>query len=366
MQQTYNPYPSKVSGTFNYTTFGSVIASRAYSSGEYRFGFQGQEKDDEIKGNGNSINYSLRVHDTRLGRFFCTDPLFKGFPWNSPYSFSENRVIDAIELEGGEKLKVAINSKPTNETPGDAKITITLHYMVVTSGPGKVHNNIDPKTFKERFEMGNTTQYMSELPSEGAPGKFLSNKHTRWAMKADQGKDKFKEKLKKANVTYSKVEIEYDYKIVNTGTLDEALAWMGEDEKRRGIIMTPLKKEEVDIKKHGHRLLQFNRLATDKFNSKGGNSFGGMGISEGMEGGIDYNVIILNPKTTMKLSTELIAVHEAGHNSAKVNVHVPGYYRYSDIGLSSDKPENIYPTEQNTRDILNDATNRGTIENVNQ
>ena len=36
----------------------------------YRYGFQGQERDDEIKGKGNSVNYTYRMHDTRLGRFF--------------------------------------------------------------------------------------------------------------------------------------------------------------------------------------------------------------------------------------------------------------------------------------------------------
>ncbi len=41
----------------------------------YRYGFQGQERDDEIKGNGNSVNYKYRMHDPRLGRFFAVDPL---------------------------------------------------------------------------------------------------------------------------------------------------------------------------------------------------------------------------------------------------------------------------------------------------
>jgi len=66
----------------------------------YRYGFQGQEKDDEIKGAGNSINYKYRMHDPRIGRFFAVDPLFREYPWNSPYAFSENRVVDAVELEG--------------------------------------------------------------------------------------------------------------------------------------------------------------------------------------------------------------------------------------------------------------------------
>lgn len=37
---------------------------------------------------------------SRLGRFFAVDPLFKEYPWNSTYAFSENRLIDRIELEG--------------------------------------------------------------------------------------------------------------------------------------------------------------------------------------------------------------------------------------------------------------------------
>jgi hypothetical protein len=40
------------------------------------------------------------MHDPRVGRFFAVDPLFRDFPYNSPYAFSENRVIDMIELEG--------------------------------------------------------------------------------------------------------------------------------------------------------------------------------------------------------------------------------------------------------------------------
>ncbi len=66
----------------------------------YRYGFQGQEMDDEIKGKGNSVNYKYRMHDPRVGRFFAVDPLAKDYPWNSVYAFSENRVIDGVELEG--------------------------------------------------------------------------------------------------------------------------------------------------------------------------------------------------------------------------------------------------------------------------
>ncbi|MBQ4822929.1 M15 family metallopeptidase, partial [Aquimarina sp. MMG016] len=47
-----------------------------------------------------SINYKYRMHDPRVGRFFAVDPLAPDYPHNSPYAFSENRVIDGVELEG--------------------------------------------------------------------------------------------------------------------------------------------------------------------------------------------------------------------------------------------------------------------------
>ncbi|TRW95416.1 lipase family protein [Flavobacterium gawalongense] len=58
--------------------------------------------DNELKGEGNSLNYTFRMHDPRVGRFFAPDPLFKDYPYNSTYAFSENRVMDAVELEGRE------------------------------------------------------------------------------------------------------------------------------------------------------------------------------------------------------------------------------------------------------------------------
>ncbi|QQX76520.1 MULTISPECIES: RHS repeat domain-containing protein [Aequorivita] len=89
----------------DYYPFGMLMPGRHANTSDYRYGFQGQEMDDEIKGEGNSINYKYRMHDPRVGRFFTTDPLAPDYPWNSPYAFSENRLIDGIELEGLEFLK---------------------------------------------------------------------------------------------------------------------------------------------------------------------------------------------------------------------------------------------------------------------
>ena len=77
-----------------------LVPMRNYSSPEYRYGFQGQEKDDEIKGSGNSLNYKFRMHDPRVARFLSIDPLYKEFPGLSTYSFAANRPIDGIDLKG--------------------------------------------------------------------------------------------------------------------------------------------------------------------------------------------------------------------------------------------------------------------------
>lgn len=46
--------------------------------------------------------------DKEVSRFLSLDPLQKSYPWNSPYAFSENRVIDCIELEGAEALRANV------------------------------------------------------------------------------------------------------------------------------------------------------------------------------------------------------------------------------------------------------------------
>ncbi len=84
-----------------YYPFGMIMPRIDNVDGEdYRYGFQGEEMDGELKGEGNSVNFKFRMHDPRLGRFLSIDPLISKYPHNSPYAFSENKVIHAIELEG--------------------------------------------------------------------------------------------------------------------------------------------------------------------------------------------------------------------------------------------------------------------------
>jgi RHS repeat-associated protein len=88
-----------------YEPFGSLLPGRNYNSESSRHLFQGQENDYEINhGVGTSYAFEYRMHDPRVGRFLSIDPLAALYPHNSPFSFSENRVNDGIELEGMEYL----------------------------------------------------------------------------------------------------------------------------------------------------------------------------------------------------------------------------------------------------------------------
>jgi hypothetical protein len=57
----------------------------------YRYGFNGQEKDDEVAGNGNSYTAEFWQYDSRLGRRWNVDP--KPVAWESVYAVNRNNPI---------------------------------------------------------------------------------------------------------------------------------------------------------------------------------------------------------------------------------------------------------------------------------
>ncbi len=82
-----------------------------------------------MKGSGNSINYTYRMHDPRLGRFFAVDPIDDKYPELTPYQFSSNRLVDYVELEGLEGVKETDHGKQTT--------TIRVTFVYYTTQTGK-------------------------------------------------------------------------------------------------------------------------------------------------------------------------------------------------------------------------------------
>jgi RHS repeat-associated protein len=94
---------SPVVQTDDYYPFGLTFNSfQRENSTINRWKFQGQEHVDELGLGWDSFKW--RNHQPEIGRFFNIDPLADKYVYNSPYAFSENRVVNAIELEGLEAL----------------------------------------------------------------------------------------------------------------------------------------------------------------------------------------------------------------------------------------------------------------------
>jgi RHS repeat-associated protein len=70
----------------------------------YGYGFNGQEKDDEIKGVGNSLDFGERIYDCRIGKFLSIDGLSNKYPWYTPCQFAGNKPICAIDIDGLEEF----------------------------------------------------------------------------------------------------------------------------------------------------------------------------------------------------------------------------------------------------------------------
>jgi len=105
------PKQAELVSAQGYEPFGSLLPGRNYNASSYRFGFNGMEKDDEVHdGAGLSYTSEYRQYDPRIGRWTSIDPMFKSFPWQSPYAGFDNNPI--------------LKNDPHGDAAGDpAKIT---------------------------------------------------------------------------------------------------------------------------------------------------------------------------------------------------------------------------------------------------
>lgn len=100
----------------------------------YLFGFNGKENDNEVKGEGNQLDYGFRIYDPRIGKFLSIDPLTKEYPWYTPYQFAGNNPIWAKDLDGLEEdIQVGKLSppKPMLNLANDNRIRYDLLKSVV-------------------------------------------------------------------------------------------------------------------------------------------------------------------------------------------------------------------------------------------
>ena len=91
-------FTGEVVSRTDYYAFGSPMPKRHYPASGYRFGFNGMEKDDEVKGPGNGNSTYWRQYDPRVGRWLSFEP--KPVAWESGYAAFRNNSIFFADPNG--------------------------------------------------------------------------------------------------------------------------------------------------------------------------------------------------------------------------------------------------------------------------
>ena len=81
------------------SAFGTILDNRTFGiSG--RVAFNGKEKDDEIKGVGNSYDFDSRMFDPRIGRWLSCDPEAHKYSFLSSYSYVADNPLIFVDKDG--------------------------------------------------------------------------------------------------------------------------------------------------------------------------------------------------------------------------------------------------------------------------
>lgn len=140
------------------------------------YGFNGMEKDDEVKGSGNSLDFGARMYDSRVGRWLSIDPLAGKYPDVNPYCFVLNNPIYLVDPDGKE-VHIHITTQKVgtvqirligseNVAQAPKTVAVSIYKMTVTddvSGTTSIYYVtrdapvISGKNSNGTFEVVNTT-----------------------------------------------------------------------------------------------------------------------------------------------------------------------------------------------------------------
>jgi RHS repeat-associated protein len=137
-----------VASASDYYPFGLQMDGRTFSSADYRYGFNGKEKDESFvaesadaadmpatapvggpdPGDGGDradpdaltathYDYGFRIYNPSRAKFLSVDPLTKSYPMLTPYQFASNTPIQAIDLDGLESYHYVLNLDKEDPKP---------------------------------------------------------------------------------------------------------------------------------------------------------------------------------------------------------------------------------------------------------
>lgn len=179
-------YIADVVSQSDYFPFGMTLPGRDESADDYRYGFNGMEKDDEVKGNGNSYTTPFRQYDPRVGRWKTLDPLMQKYPNQSAYAGFNNNPIyfaDPTGLEGEPQnfstSNVMISSQVdegNKQIVSATKMDVDINYSssterTRTTSVSSISNTVSPYASEETVKGTEVTTVQSKIKE-----KFNSQK----------------------------------------------------------------------------------------------------------------------------------------------------------------------------------------------
>ncbi|GIV45093.1 MAG: hypothetical protein KatS3mg035_2216 [Bacteroidia bacterium] len=180
-----NKFALNVSSSQDYYPFGSVMEGRNFEINSYRFGFNGFEKDDEVKGSRNWYAFGDYGYTPRVVKRISPDPKAQQYSYQSPYFvFNGNPLY--FNDPTGQSAEATIDKKTKTITVrmhlifyGNKAETHLSHKIATgiasqwNSANGKV--TIDGVEYKVKFRVSYQTVSIEEAKKMAATNKDIKN-----------------------------------------------------------------------------------------------------------------------------------------------------------------------------------------------
>ncbi len=228
--------------SFNdYYAFGMLEPGRTVSSDEYRYGFNGMEKDDEVKGEGNSYDFGARMYDSRLGRWLSRDGMEAAYVPISTYSFALNNPIILIDNDGNIIYDSKGNLVTINQQ-SDGTVTFnegiaedTKHVLqILQESQNGMDILLDMDKSQSKINVKEETAVFYALRSNGKIGMDWG---TTFPVSLDENGNTIMIHEKAGDATSPLVPKEQDM-IINVGNIDYAMKTEGKIDLNRKFFVT--------------------------------------------------------------------------------------------------------------------------------
>ena len=136
-------FTAEIRNLNSYYPYGMELPGGAYASiGNYGYGYNGMEKDDELKGSGKTYTTKFRQASTVEGTWWGRDPLEMSMPYQSPYILMSGNPIARIDPNGDADYYSQDGDKVGSNDPSDEN-----NYLLVEESDVELAENGDFDNF---------------------------------------------------------------------------------------------------------------------------------------------------------------------------------------------------------------------------